>query len=319
MSAPTLCCSATPEVAREERVATRQTPPPWLVVTAFLSVYLIWGSTYLGIHVAVATIPPFLMAGARFVLAGLALYGAMRALGTPAPLAIHWRTATITGALLLVVGNGAISWVQVTAPTTLTAIMVAAVPLWMNLFEWLRPGGQRPTARIAVALVLGFIGVAWVVLSRSPGGERVASVGVVAVLLVAPLCWAFGSIYARQAPQSPTHLLNIAMQMLCGGALMLGVGAVRGELAGFSLAQVSHASAMAFLYLTMAGSLIAFTAYAWLLQVSTPAKVSTYAYVNPLIAVILGSVVLHERLPGGMLVAGGLILVSVVMITLRKA
>jgi drug/metabolite transporter (DMT)-like permease len=319
MSAPSLCCQAAPVVARKTEVAIRQTPPSWLVIAAFLAVYIVWGSTYLGIHVAVATIPPFLMAGTRFVLAGLLLYGAMRALGTPAPQPIHWRTATITGALLLVVGNGAISWVQLFAPTTLTAIMVAAVPLWMNLFEWLRPGGKRPALSTGIALVLGFVGVAMVILARSPGGQPVASAGVIAVLLAAPLCWAFGSIYARQAPQSPAHLLNIAMQMLCGGALMLGVGAIKGELTGFRLEQVSHASALAFVYLTLAGSLIGFTAYAWLLQVSTPAKVSTYAYVNPLIAVILGSVVLHERLPGGMLLAGSLILVSVIIITLRKS
>jgi drug/metabolite transporter (DMT)-like permease len=218
---------------------------------------------------------------------------------------------------LLVLGNGGISWVQQTAPSNLTAIMVAATPLWMNLCEWLRPGGRCPLGSTVLGIVLGFAGVAWVVLSRDPGGQRVIGTAVAAMLLLAPLAWAGGSIYARHAPQSPVSLLNIAMQMLAGGVAMLVVAAVRGELWGFHFAQVSTASAWAFLYLTVFGSLIAFTAYSWLLLVSTPAKISTYAYVNPLIAIFVGRLVLHEKLPSSILVAGALILFSVVIITTR--
>lgn len=316
----------TPEIAGtvslpQARLDLRQQPPPpgWLVIAAFAAVYLIWGSTYLGIHVAVETIPPFFMAGSRFVIAGAVLYVAMRASGAPRPELVHWRTALITGALLLVIGNGALSWVQQFTPTNISAMMIAATPLWMNLVDWWRPGGRRPQRRTVAGLILGFIGVALIVLSRDPGGHRVLLPLGAAVLLLAPFSWAIGSIYSRHAPQCSTSLLNIAMQMLAGGVLMLLVGLVRGEQHGFALSQISASSAWAFLYLTTIGSLVGFTAYAWLLQVSTPAKVSTYAYVNPLIAVLLGSIVLKESLPTITLLAGSLILAAVVTITLRTS
>lgn len=315
MSARTACCPV--EFPVSPNSVARSLPPRWLVIAAFLAVYLIWGSTYLAMHVAVKTLPPFLMAGCRFVLAGTVLYAVMRLRGAPAPQPGHWISASVAGALLLVLGNGGISWAQQTAPSNLTAIMVAATPLWMNLCEWLRPGGRRPLGSTMLGIVLGFAGVGWVVLSRGSGGERVVGTGVAAMLLMAPLSWAIGSIYSRHAPQNPISLLNISMQMIAGGAAMLVVAAARGEWHGFHLAQVSRASGWAFVYLTIFGSLIAFTAYSWLLQVSTPAKVSTYAYVNPLIAVVIGSVVLHEKLPSGVLVAGALILFSVVIITTR--
>jgi drug/metabolite transporter (DMT)-like permease len=315
VSARTACC---PVAAPLRRVPVARTvPPPWLVIAAFLAVYLIWGSTYLAMHVAVQTLPPFLMAGCRFVIAGAVLYAVVCWRGTPAPRPVHWRSAIVAGSTMLVLGNGGVSWVQQTAPSNLTAIMVAATPLWMNLCEWLRPGGRRPLGSTVLGIVLGFAGVAWVVLSRDPGGQRVVSTGIAAMLLIAPLAWAIGSIYSRHAPQTPVSLLNTAMQMLAGGAAMLLVGVGRGELQGFHFAQVSASSAWAFVYLTIFGSLIAFTAYSWLLRVSTPAKVSTYAYVNPLIAIVIGGIVLHEKLPSSILVAGALILFSVVIITTR--
>lgn len=315
MSARTACCTIEAPVADVRHV--RSGPSPGLVIAAFVAVYLIWGSTYLAMHVAVKTLPPYLMAGCRFIIAGAMLYVVMRARGAPAPERMHWKSATIAGALMLVLGNGGIAWVQQTAPSNLTAIMVAAVPLWMNLCEWLRPGGKRPLVSTVLGIVLGFAGVAWVVLSRDSGGARVVSKGVAAMLLLAPLSWAVGSIYSRHAPRSSDSLLNIAMQMMAGGAAMLFVGLARGESNGFHFAEISAASAWAFVYLTIFGSLIAFTAYSWLLQVSTPAKVSTYAYVNPLIAIVIGNVVLHENLPSSILIAGALILLSVVIITTR--
>jgi len=317
MSSPSAVCSAVPSALVVPTPSVRRKPPGWLVVSAFAAVYLIWGSTYLGIHVAVTTMPPFLMAGARFVVAGAVLYTAVRLFGAPAPALVYWRSALVAGALLLVVGNGAISWVQRFTPSNLTAIMVAATPLWMNLLDWVRPGGKRPAGKTVFGLLLGFAGVTLVVCSRSSGGTVLQPLGAV-VLVMAPLCWAIGSIYSRHAPQSPALLLNIAMQMLCGGALMLCVGFGVGEFRHFNFGQVSHASWLAFVYLATMGSLVGFTAYAWLLQVSTPAKVSTYAYVNPLIAVLLGRLVLKETLPPGMLVAGRLILASVVVITARR-
>src|SRR4051812_4630219 len=251
MSAPTACYSETPVLAA--RPVARPLPPRGLVLAAFGAVYLIWGATYLGTHVAVTTIPPFVMAGARFLIAGGVLFIAMWLRGAAFPRAVHWRSAIVASAFLLVIGNGALAWVQTQAPSNLTAIMVAATPLWMNLCDWLRPGGRRPLASTMAGIALGFLGVALVVLNRDPGSLRMAGFAVTSILLLGPLSWSIGSIYSRHAPQSPVSLQNIAMQMFCGGVLMFLVGVARGELTGFALEDVTRQSAWAFIYLTFVG------------------------------------------------------------------
>lgn len=299
--------------------AIKTHPPAWLVVGAFAAVYSIWGSTYLGIRLAIDSMPPFLMAGARFLLAGCILYPVMRLGGAARPRAAHWRSAMIIGALLLLVGNGGVTWAQQTVPSGIAALMIAATPLWINLIEWLRPQGKRPALAVFAGLALGFVGVGLIVLSKDHTGQSVVSPAGAFALLLAPVCWACGSIYSRHAAQSGSALLNIAMQMICGGALMLAVGALAGEGRGFDFHQITRQSAWAFVYLTLIGSLVGFTAYVWLLQVSTPARVSTYAYVNPLIAVFLGWAVLDEPLSHGVLFAGASIVSAVVLITTAKA
>ena len=260
--------------------AARKTPPPrWLVLTAFAAVYLLWGSTYLGIRIAIESIPPLLMGGARFLAAGLVLYGVMRMRGAPRPEFIHWKNAAIVGALLLLVGNGGLTWAEQTVPSNIAALIIA---------------------------------------SKDHLGHNVAEPIGASVLLVAALCWAAGSVFSRHARQSESALLAVAMQMIAGGALLLIGGAVSGELRGFDLHRITPASASAFLYLFLCGSLIGFTAYVWLLQVSTPARVSTYAFVNPLIAVILGRVFHHELLPKSVLLAGALIVAASGLITIRS-
>lgn len=292
--------------------------PMWLVLSAFAAVYVIWGSTYLGIRIAIGSIPPLLMAGSRFLMAGVVLYLFMRLRGGPRPHATHWRNAAIIGALLLLVGNGAVSLAQKTVPSGIAALMVAATPLWVILIEWLRRGGTRPSLLILAGLAAGFAGVALIVLTKDTTGQRLIDPIGTVLLLVAPLCWAAGSVFSRHASQTGSPLQDVAMQMIAGGTLLLLVGLALGEGQHFDPASITSASAIAFVYLMLFGSLIGYTAYAWLLQVSTPARVSTYAYVNPLVAVFLGRIVLNEPLPHTLVVAGALILAAVLLITVRS-
>lgn len=292
-------------------------PSQWLIVGAFAAVYVIWGSTYLGIRIAIESIPPFLMAGGRFVIAGVILYVVMRRLGVPRPEPLHWRNATIVGGLLLLLGNGGLSWAELRVPTNLTALMIAGTPLWMIVIDWLRPNGRRPHGTVFFGLFLGLAGVMMIVATRDAHGRGIIDPMGAVVLFAASITWAAGSVYARHARQPASALLGVAMQMMTGGALMLLTGVALGEAWHFHWEAITARSAWAFLYLTIFGSLVGFTCYVWLLRVSTPARVSTYAYVNPLIAVILGSLVLHEPLPGGVLLAGALILAAVVIITVK--
>lgn len=299
-------------------VPASKTPPVWLVITAFAAVYILWGSTYLGIRVAIESIPPMLMAGTRFFTAGVLLYGFMRMSGAPRPRLIHWKNAAVVGALLLLIGNGGLTWAELTVPSNIAALIIASTPLWMIVFDWIRPGGRRPHPSVFAGLVLGFIGVGLIIASKDQAGHNVAAPLGAFVLLAAALCWAAGSVFSRHAAQSESALLAVAMQMISGGVLLLLAGFVLGEHHRFDLHTITTSSRIAFLYLLIFGSLVGFTAYVWLLQVSTPARVSTYAFVNPLIAVILGRVFLHETLPGSVLAAGALIVAAVVLITLRS-
>ena len=288
-----------------------------LVIAAFAAVYVIWGSTYLGIRLAIDSIPPLLMAGARFMLAGCILYGAMRAFGAARPDRVHWRSAFIIGGLLLLGGNGGVSWAQQTVPSGIAALVVAAVPLWIILVDWLRPGGRRPSILVWLGLAIGFGGVVLLVMGKNQLGQRIVNPAGAVALIFATITWAFGSVYSRHAPKPNSALLAVAMQMMAGGFLQFLAGFALGEAHGFSWVRITPASAWAFVYLTLVGSLVGFTAYVWLLQVSTPAKVSTYAYVNPLIAVGLGHWILKEPVPKSILLAGALILAAVILITRR--
>jgi drug/metabolite transporter (DMT)-like permease len=268
--------------------STTKTAPKSLVIAAFAAVYLVWGSTYLGIRLAIDSIPPLLMVGARFMLAGSILYGAMRAFGAARPTLRHWGSAFILGGLLLLGGNGGVVWAQQTVPSGIAALVVAAVPLWIILVDWLRPGGRTPNNLVWLGLAIGFGGVVLLVVGKSEGGQRIVNPAGAVALIFATITWAFGSVYSRHAPKPNSALLAVAMQMLAGGFLQFLAGLALGEARQFSWERITSTSAWAFVYLTLIGSLVGFTAYVWLLQVSTPAKVSTYAYVNPLIAVALG-------------------------------
>ena len=285
------------------------------LAVAFATVYLIWGSTYLAIRIAIETIPPFVMAGSRFLLAGTILYAWSAMRGTPSPGRAHWLTALIVGGLLLAAGNGAVTWSEQEVPSGLAALVIATVPIWMVLLDGLRPGGVRPTRLTILGVIIGFLGIA---LLFGPANLR-ATEGIrpisMIVLFFAPLSWAIGSLYSRGAPKPRSPLQGIGMQMLCGGALLLIAATVTGQWADLELSAVSPASAVSLLYLVFFGSIIAYSAYIWLLTATTPAKVSTYAYVNPIVAVALGWAIVDEPLTPAMLGAMAIIILSVTLIS----
>jgi drug/metabolite transporter (DMT)-like permease len=298
---------------------TSSSAPQWLVVTAFAAVWLFWGSTYLGIRFAVETIPPFLMAGARFVVAGGILYGVLRLRGVPDPGFLHWRNATIVGTFLLLGGNGLVSWAEQKVPSALAALIIGATPFWFVLLEWLRPRGIRPTLQTTVGLVIGFIGLGMLVGTREALRQNEIHPAGAVALIFAGLLWAIGSLYARYTAKPSVPLMGIALQMIAGGVALFLAGAFTGEPGRFGWTEISSRSAWAWVYLTVFGSLVGFTAYSWLLKVATPAKVSTYAYVNPVIAVFLGWAIGGETITSRILVAAAVIVVGVVIITVRRS
>ena len=297
--------------------ASQASPSQLALFVAFAIVYVVWGSTYLAILFAIETLPPFLMAGVRFLFAGALLYAWSRFVGgAPRPGGAQWRATGIVGTLLLLGGNGLVVWSEQRIPSGVAALLVGTVPCFMVLLDWLRPGGHKPSGRVVLGLVLGLSGLAWLVGPDSLlGGGRADVIGAVAVVF-ASFSWAAGSIYSRHAPMPSSPSLSTGMQMLAGGAALLAVSVALGEPAEFTLAAVSLRSLLGFLYLIVFGSILAFSAYIWLLQVSTPARVSTYAYVNPVVAVLLGWAFANEALTPRMLVAAAVIVSGVALITL---
>jgi drug/metabolite transporter (DMT)-like permease len=295
------------------------TPPRWQLAMAFAAVYIIWGSTYLGIRLAVESIPPFSMAGARALVAGVLLYVWARGRGAASPEVIHWREAAIVGGFLLLGGNGLVSWAEQHVPSGVSALIVGSVPLWMVVLEWLWHSGPRPTVGIVFGLVVGFAGLGFLVAPGSLGdGARINFSGAIALLLAAFL-WAIGSLYSRRARLPSSQLLGAAMEMIAGGALLLVAGAALGEWKHFEFARVTMHSAVAWVYLSIVGSLIGFTAYVWLLKATTAARASTYAYVNPVVAVFLGWALAGEPItPRTMLAALAIIIAVVIIVTRSK-
>jgi drug/metabolite transporter (DMT)-like permease len=291
------------------------------VITAFAAVYLIWGSTYLAIRYAVATIPPFLMGGVRFVLAGTILYAWARSRGAVAPTKAQWRAACLTGVLLLVCGNGAVIWSEQHVASSIVALIVAVVPLWMVLLDWWRPGGKHPRPLVFVGLALGLAGLALLIgpdaVAARHGTSRL-DVGAALVPVFGSLFWALGSILTRYAPRPASAPLGTGMQMLVGGAGFLVLSVLTPEARQFDMHAVAASSLAGMLYLITFGALVGFTAYNYLLGASTPAKVSTYAYVNPVVAVILGWAIAGEPLTSRTLLAAAVILAGVAIITLAN-
>ena len=282
---------------------------------ALLSLYIVWGSTYLAIRFAVETIPPFMHASLRFLISGMILYFWRRAAGDSAPTTSHWKATAIVGTALLLGGNGLVAWAEQTVPSGIAALLITTAPFWLVLFESLRAGGSKPTWQAILGLVIGFAGV-FVLIGPAEiiGGEGSADTFGVILLLLAALFWSMGSIYAKGADLPRSTLLSTGMQMLMGALALFIFSLIKGELNGFSLEAVSLRSWLALLYLITFGSLIGFVSYGWLLHNAPISLVSTYAYVNPVVAVLLGSLFAAEPLNGRILIAAAIIIAAVVLI-----
>jgi drug/metabolite transporter (DMT)-like permease len=287
------------------------------LVAAFAAVYVVWGSTYLAIRFAVETLPPLLMAGVRFVIAGgvLLLWSRLRE-RDGGPTALDWRTGLVSGALLLLGGNGAVVWAEQRVPSGMAALLVATVPLWVVLLDWLRPGRRRPPWLVFAGLGLGLVGLGLLVgLDSLQGGGTIDAVGA-GVLVLGSLSWAIGSLYTKRAPKPSSPNRGTGTQMVAGGLCLLVVAVVTGEGAQLDLAHASTRSLLGFAYLVTFGSLIGFTAYAYMLAHTTATRAATYAYVNPIVAVMLGWAFANEPVTTRTLVAAAVILAGVAIITM---
>ncbi len=307
------------ERSREEaRLAETVGPPRFQVAAALLAVYIIWGSTYLGIRIVVETIPPFLSAGFRFLLAGGIIYALARWRGAGRPARSDWKPAAIAGGLLLVGGNGLVSWAEVRVHSQFAALVVATVPLWVVLFDWAGPWRVRPTWGVLAGVLLGVAGVALLVDPTRVGADAIDPVGA-AALLAAAAIWSVGTLYSGKAKLPEPPLLAIGMEMTAGGALLVVTGLALGEGSRLNLGAVSERSAVAFVYLVLIGALIGFTAYLWLVRKVPPALATTYAFVNPIIAIMLGAAILAEPVTDRTLLAAIVIIVAVAIITQARS
>ena len=298
---------------------SQESPSNVRVMMAFVAIYVVWGSTYLAIRFGVETIPPFMMAGTRFVVAGLLLYGWARMTGSPRPRPVEWKSAAIIGISLLVVGNGGVTFAEQKVPSGIAALLVATVPIWIVLIDWLWHGGVRPRSGVIVGLIVGFLGVVMLVgPDQLLGHNRIDLVGV-GVLMIATVSWAAGSLYSRTAVLPPAPLLSTSMEMLVGGAVLYLLGGLTGEFQRFHPEAVSLRSWLAVGYLSAFGSIVGFTAYVWLLRVAHASRVATYAYVNPVIAIFLGWSLAGEEFTLQMLGAAAVIILAVVLIITNQS
>lgn len=291
--------------------------PTVLVVGGFAVIYVVWGSTYLAIRWAVETLPPFLMGGARFLLAGCLLHVWLRIRGAAAPTWPQVRDAALSGLLLLLLGNGLVNWAEQHVTSGITALLVGMTPIWFILLNAAMPPRERPDSLTLVGVGLGTVGVTLLGRHGGDGGGAVHLGGLVAIL-VAGMSWAAGSLLSRKVRSGADPFMASSLQMVAGGAAQLVVAAMLGEWSAFDPAAVTARSFFSWVYLVVVGSLIAFSTYVWLLRASTPSRVSTYAYVNPVIAVFLGWLLAGEAMTARTLVAAGVIVAAVVVITRRK-
>ena len=284
------------------------------IALAFAAVYLIWGSTYLAIRACVATMPPFLMAGTRFLIAGAVLYLAGRAAGAARPTRDHLKSAALVGPLMVVLGNGLVVWSERRLPSSTAALLIAMAPVWFAVLAWIARG-ERPTAQRLAGIATGLSGIFLLAGHGATDASGVPDPLGTAALLIASLSWAGGSLAARALPMPAHPLVSTGLQLMAGGALALPVGFALGEHRGFALASVSAASWAAYAYLIVFGTLIGFTAYSWLNRVVSASSLSTYAYVNPLVALLLGATLGGEPLSARTLVSAAVILCGVALMS----
>jgi drug/metabolite transporter (DMT)-like permease len=293
--------------------------PTWKTLLAFGIIYFVWGSTFLAIRVGVHEVPPFLLAAMRFLVAGLVLYSWMLARGERSPSRHQWTSVSFLAILIFVFDYGLLFWAEQRVPSGIAAVMMAMIPAFTALSEIILLGTQKLTVRLAVALLIGTAGVA-VLMSRSLnlGGAPIDRVGAVA-LIVAAMSWSVASALARKLPLPASKVMSSGAQMLVGGVLLALTAAALGEVRDFHPATVSRAAWLSLLYLIVPGSIIGFTAYVWLIHHESPTKVGTYAYVNPVVAVLLGYFLAGEALDLRTILGTLFVLISVVVITMTRA
>jgi drug/metabolite transporter (DMT)-like permease len=290
-------------------------PARWKVLLAFAMIYFVWGSTYLFIRVGVREVPPFLLAAARFTFAGLALCAWVRFKGTPFPTRREWAASCLLGTLMFLIDYGSLFWAEQRVPSGVSAVILASIPVFITLLEVIFLRTQRLTIRLSVGLLVGMVGVAVLMLRSVSLGEAPIDRGGAIALTVAALGWSVGTIFSRRLPLPSSKVMSAGAQMLTGGIQLLLLAAIAGEFSGFRPHHVSGRAWFALIYLIIAGSLIGFTAYVWLLHYESPTKVGTYAYVNPVVAVGLGYFIGGETVGPRTILGTLLIVVSVVIIT----
>jgi drug/metabolite transporter (DMT)-like permease len=288
------------------------------LILAFATIYLVWGSTYLGIRVAVESMPPFAMASVRFLIAGLFLFAVLKARGAPWPTRVQLRDHAVIGTFLLLGGNGLVVWAEQFIPSGVAALIIGVGPLFIVLTEWAWPGGTRPTAATLLALLVGLAGVAWLAAPWETPAEGRLHVGGTIAVLAACVFWAIGSIYSRHAKSGADPLYAASLQMLLGGVSLGMAGLLHGDFAVLDLAAISGRSWAAFIYLVFIGSLLGFSVFVWLMKHSTPARVATFAYVNPVVAVFLGWWLLDEPVTQRTIASSAVIVAAVAMITMQR-
>jgi drug/metabolite transporter (DMT)-like permease len=298
---------------REER------RPAWKTMLAFAIIYFVWGSTFLAIRVGVREVPPLVFASMRFFVAGAVLYGWMRLKGTPSPNRREWVTVTLLALCIFVLDYGLLFWAEQRVPSGVAAVMLAMIPVFMTLAEILFLRTQRLTMRLAFALLVGIGGVL-ILVSHSVGlAERaIDPLGAVA-LVIAAISWSVASTLSRKLTQPESKVMSSGAQMLSGGIMLAMAAALFGEFRGFHIQAISRGAWFALLYLIVAGSIIGFTAYVWLIHHESPTKVATYAYVNPVVAVLVGYFLGGEVVGARTLLGSVLVLISVVVITTTPA
>jgi len=293
-------------------------PARWKILLAFSAIYFVWGSTYLAIRVGVLQMPPFLMAGIRFTIAGLALWAWMRLRGTPSLTWPEWRAAALLGSLMFLVDYACLFWAEQSVPSGIAAVIIAVIPVCITLLEIIFLRTQRLTARLALGLAVGVVGVGVLMAPWASLGEEPLDRGGAIALLVASLGWSIGTVLSRRLVLPSLKAMSAAAQMLSGGVLLLVLAAVTGEFAHFHARDISVGAWFSLMYLIVAGSIVAYTAYMWLLHYESPTKVGTYAYVNPIVAVVVGAWLGGETIGRRTILGAALILVSVVAITTMK-
>jgi drug/metabolite transporter (DMT)-like permease len=294
-------------------------PATWKVLLAFAIIYFVWGSTFLAIRVGVREVPPFLLAGMRFFVAGLILFAWMRAKGTPLPTLREWGAASFLAILIFVCDYGLLFWAEKRVASGLAAVMLATIPVFMALSEILILRTQHLSVRLAMALLIGIGGVTVLVNRSFSFGELPIDTAGACALIIAAVSWSIASALTRKLPLPSAKGMSSASQMLSGGVLLVVTAALLGEFRGFRIQTVSRGAWLALAYLIVAGSIVAFTAYIWLLHHESPTKVGTYAYVNPLVAVLVGYFLGGETLGPRTIMGTALVLVSVLVITTMPA